>query len=180
MATHSSVPVWKIPWTEEPGRLQPIESQRVGCGWARTGMFFIDSIAAGYLQLTASQSSSLELESAKLDLCVLIQSKVQKMQLSTEAQNSPPPSASARPVWSAWSQKRLSTQILQSFHFSCFYSISSVIECKDQTRSSLNYFTTLQFKFLSAASTQHPPTHMTCINYSSLFTFLSVSRSCLH
>ena len=22
MATHSSTPVWKIPWTEEPGRLQ--------------------------------------------------------------------------------------------------------------------------------------------------------------
>ena len=22
MATHSSVPAWKIPWTEEPGRLQ--------------------------------------------------------------------------------------------------------------------------------------------------------------
>ena len=30
MATHSSVPTWKIPWTEEPGRIQPIESQRVG------------------------------------------------------------------------------------------------------------------------------------------------------
>ena len=22
MATHSSIPAWKIPWTEEPGRLQ--------------------------------------------------------------------------------------------------------------------------------------------------------------
>ena len=22
MATHSNIPVWKIPWTEEPGRLQ--------------------------------------------------------------------------------------------------------------------------------------------------------------
>ena len=29
MATHSSTLVWKIPWTEEPGRLQPTESQRV-------------------------------------------------------------------------------------------------------------------------------------------------------
>ena len=27
MATHSSVPAWKIPWTEEPGRLQSMESQ---------------------------------------------------------------------------------------------------------------------------------------------------------
>ena len=30
MATHSSTLVWKIPWTEEPGRLQPMGSQRVG------------------------------------------------------------------------------------------------------------------------------------------------------
>ena len=29
MATHSSILAWKIPWTEEPGRLQPMESQRV-------------------------------------------------------------------------------------------------------------------------------------------------------
>ena len=30
MATHSSTLVWKIPWTEEPDRLQSMESQRVG------------------------------------------------------------------------------------------------------------------------------------------------------
>ena len=29
MATHSSTLAWKIPWTEEPGRLQYIGSQRV-------------------------------------------------------------------------------------------------------------------------------------------------------
>ena len=29
MATHSSILVWKIPWTEEPGRLQSMGSQRV-------------------------------------------------------------------------------------------------------------------------------------------------------
>ena len=29
MATHSSVLAWKIPWTEEPGRLQSMGSQRV-------------------------------------------------------------------------------------------------------------------------------------------------------
>ena len=33
MATHSSILVWKIPWTEEPGRLQSTESQRVGQDW---------------------------------------------------------------------------------------------------------------------------------------------------
>ena len=30
MATHSSILAWKIPWTEEPGRLQSMESLRVG------------------------------------------------------------------------------------------------------------------------------------------------------
>ena len=30
MATQSSTLAWKIPWTEEPGRLQSMGSQRVG------------------------------------------------------------------------------------------------------------------------------------------------------
>ena len=30
MATHSSTLAWKILWTEEPGRLQSMGSQRVG------------------------------------------------------------------------------------------------------------------------------------------------------
>ena len=29
MATHSSIPAWQIPWTEEPGGLQSLVSQRV-------------------------------------------------------------------------------------------------------------------------------------------------------
>ena len=30
MATHSSILAWRIPWTEEPGRLQITGSQRIG------------------------------------------------------------------------------------------------------------------------------------------------------
>ena len=30
MAVHSSIPAWEIPWTEEHGGLQSMESQRVG------------------------------------------------------------------------------------------------------------------------------------------------------
>ena len=30
MTTHSSILTWTIPWMEEPGRLQSMESQRVG------------------------------------------------------------------------------------------------------------------------------------------------------
>ena len=34
MVTHSSILAWRIPWTEEPGRLQSTGSQRVGHDWA--------------------------------------------------------------------------------------------------------------------------------------------------
>ena len=34
MATHSSILAWRIPWTEEPGGLQSVESQRVRHDWA--------------------------------------------------------------------------------------------------------------------------------------------------
>ena len=34
MATHFSTLSWRIPWIEEPGWLQPIESQRVGHDWS--------------------------------------------------------------------------------------------------------------------------------------------------
>ena len=30
MATYSSILAWEVPWTEEPGRLQSMGSQRVG------------------------------------------------------------------------------------------------------------------------------------------------------
>ena len=30
MATHSSIPAWEIPWTEESGGLQSMGSQRIG------------------------------------------------------------------------------------------------------------------------------------------------------
>ena len=30
MATHSSILAWRTPWTEEPGRLQSMGSQRLG------------------------------------------------------------------------------------------------------------------------------------------------------
>ena len=33
MATHSSILAWRIPWTEEPGRLQSTGSQRIGHDW---------------------------------------------------------------------------------------------------------------------------------------------------
>ena len=40
MAPHSSTLAWKIPWTEEPGRLQSMESLRLGHNWASSLSLF--------------------------------------------------------------------------------------------------------------------------------------------
>ena len=40
MAAHSSTLAWKIPWTEEPGRLQSMGSLRVGHDWATSLWLF--------------------------------------------------------------------------------------------------------------------------------------------
>ena len=42
MATHSSTLAWKIPWTEELGRLQSMGSQRVGHDWATSPSYLND------------------------------------------------------------------------------------------------------------------------------------------
>ena len=40
MASHSSTLAWKIPWTEEPGGLQSMGSQRVGHDWVTSLSLF--------------------------------------------------------------------------------------------------------------------------------------------
>ena len=52
MATHSSILVWRIPLTEEPGRLQSMGSQRAGHDWATNTLTFIVA-----LQCTAQRIS---------------------------------------------------------------------------------------------------------------------------
>ena len=39
MATRSSVLAWEIPWTEEPGGLQSMGSQRVGHQWQNDAIY---------------------------------------------------------------------------------------------------------------------------------------------
>ena len=45
MATHSSILALRIPWTEEPGRLQSMESQRVGHDWVTNAHTYIYSFS---------------------------------------------------------------------------------------------------------------------------------------
>ena len=42
--THSSILVWRIPWTEEPGGLWSIESQRIGHDWSNLACTHAQSI----------------------------------------------------------------------------------------------------------------------------------------
>ena len=44
MATHSNTLAWKIPWTEEPGRLQSIGSRRVGHNFTFTCTFHFHAL----------------------------------------------------------------------------------------------------------------------------------------
>ena len=47
MAPHSSTLAWKIPWMEEPGRLQSMGSPRVGHDWATSFHFSLSYIGEG-------------------------------------------------------------------------------------------------------------------------------------
>ena len=40
MATHPSILAWEIAWTEEPGRLQSTQPQRVGPNWVTNTLTF--------------------------------------------------------------------------------------------------------------------------------------------
>ena len=43
MATNSSILAWRIPWTEEPGELQSMGSQRVGHNWVTNTLNFLSN-----------------------------------------------------------------------------------------------------------------------------------------
>ena len=47
MAPHSSTLAWKIPWTEEPGRLQSMGSLRVGHDWVTSLSILLSCIGEG-------------------------------------------------------------------------------------------------------------------------------------
>ena len=51
MATHSSTLAWRIPWAEEPGRLQSFRLQRVGHDWATNTRLFYNQIQLTYSSL---------------------------------------------------------------------------------------------------------------------------------
>ena len=66
MVTNSSILAWRIPWTEEPGRLQSTGSQRVGHDWATSlslsmsDLFLVFHCSMSYSSLTNAILSWLQ------------------------------------------------------------------------------------------------------------------------
>ena len=59
MATHSSILAWRIPWTEEPGGLQSIGSQRVGQDWVTDTYLAFFMVQHSHLYMTTEETSAL-------------------------------------------------------------------------------------------------------------------------
>ena len=58
MATYSSILSWRIPWTEEPGRLQSMGSQRIGHDWATNTLTVCTSHCRPYFPLCALRTGT--------------------------------------------------------------------------------------------------------------------------
>ena len=58
VATHSNILAWRIPWTEEPGKLQSIGLQRVGHDWSNLArmhsFYFFPLLIGNFLILSTS------------------------------------------------------------------------------------------------------------------------------
>ena len=59
MAAHSSILAWRIPWTEEPGRLQSMGLQRVGHDWVTFTLCWLYKIGSEVSESRSVVSNSL-------------------------------------------------------------------------------------------------------------------------
>ena len=64
MVTHSSILAWRVPWTEEPGGLQSMGSQRVGLNWATECTQYTDYCAPNSSVHSLKHRVSLEIDHA--------------------------------------------------------------------------------------------------------------------
>ena len=72
MATHSNILAWRIPWTEEPGRLQSIGSQRVGHDWETCTSLQLLTFRGLSLGMKCCCAPDLHEADPKPRLCVLL------------------------------------------------------------------------------------------------------------
>ena len=85
VATHSSILAWRIPWTEEPGGLQSMGSQRVGHDW--------DDTAHVYIQLVCVSVQRKLTQHCKATVCVRVLVTKSRPTLSDLINCSPPGSS---------------------------------------------------------------------------------------
>ena len=60
-ATHSSILAWRIPWTEEPGRLQSLVLQRVGHDWATKHCTFVSILPLTFTEVGLTNENCIHL-----------------------------------------------------------------------------------------------------------------------
>ena len=73
MATHSSILAWKVPWMEEPGRLQSMGSQRVGNDRVTSLSFFLSFLHPCKIRLLViSQSEYMGVPTKSLQSCLTL------------------------------------------------------------------------------------------------------------
>ena len=71
MATYSSILAWKIPWTEEHGRLQSMGSQRVGHG--RSDFTLTIQLCNRFLRVLILSLASINIKNPEQLLCYMPQ-----------------------------------------------------------------------------------------------------------
>ena len=110
VAAHSSTLAWKIPWTEESGRLQSMGSQRVGHDWATSLSLSLDRPAweGSNLGILINFQISVNLSCQIKNWCLEILLFQQISQISWEDLSpSAPPSSSLSPLLFFYHQKMI-------------------------------------------------------------------------
>ena len=103
MAIHSSTLVWKIPWMEEPDRLQSMGSQRVGHDWATSLSSLSEELKNEYAEannkiieiknslewinsrISEAEEQISELEDKMVDIAAEKQNKVKRMKRTEDS-----------------------------------------------------------------------------------------------
>ena len=68
-ATPSSILAWRIPWTEEPGRLQSMRLQRIGIGWAINTFTFSSYVYVPFFPFVSGKWSRIPQGSHSIRFC---------------------------------------------------------------------------------------------------------------
>ena len=132
MAPHSSTLAWKIPWTEEPGRLQSMGSKRVGHNWPASLSLFTFMHWRRKWQLTPvflpgeSQGRGSLVGCrlwghTELDMTEATQQQQQCIYVNSQFVPSPLPPSSRLHVHSLRLHLYSCLQMINLYHFSRFY-----------------------------------------------------------